>query len=392
MGAAVTTPRLLDVTRLISRAGLVQTGVDRVEAAYLRRILDDPIAFGLARTALGYVVINHDGLGALAKAIDSGDWGRPDVLSRMNRKLNAAAKLGQSFVRRHAIGRCRPNGLLKTLRRCMPPKFAYYNVGHSNISQRTILSVADAGGRSSVLIHDTIPLDWPEMQRHGTVAAFARKVAVVCSHADRVIVSTHSVAADLARHVTDIPPLVVAPLGVTVPRKEPISRRLDTESPYFVTVGTIEPRKNHALLLDIWDAWDDPPNLFVCGRRGWKNAAVFARLDAGVNNVTEVAELSDGQLASLVEGARALLFPSFAEGYGLPPIEAAALGTSALVADLPACREVLGDGAVYLDPTDRYAWENAIKNMALTDKDDAKSPRVPPDWDTHFKLVFTDGW
>ncbi len=385
-------PRLLDLTRLVSRAGLVHTGVDRVEFAYLKQFAADPSANAVVRTALGYVLLDQGGMRAFVAAHQSGDWGQVDLLSRLNRRLTDAAKRGQSLVRRHARARCRPNGLPRMLGKHLPGSFAYYNVGHSNLTQRMLLSVGGAGGRSSVLLHDVIPLDWPDLQREGTAKAFARKVALIAALADRVICSTRAVVADMGRHMADMPPHVVAPLGVELAKPEPIPPVLDTNSPYFVILGTIEPRKNHALLLDIWESWEAPPNLLICGRRGWKNADVFARLDAGIAGVKEVQDLTDGQIISLLGGARALLFPSFAEGYGLPPVEAAALGTPVVVSDLPACREILGKDAIYLDPNDRDAWEKTLKNMSLAAQIGTKMTRVPPDWDTHFKLVFTDGW
>ncbi len=388
----MTVERLIDVSRLVSRAGLISTGVDRVEFAYLRQIAMDTQAKGLARTALGYVLLDQAGLTALLQADQSGDWRRPDVLSRWNRRLTDAAKRGQSFVRHHAIARCRPNGLRGMLSRQMSGTFVYYNVGHSNLSQRTLAAISLAGGRSTILVHDTIPLDLPDMQREGTVKAFARKLANVERHAGRIVVSTKAVAADCAYHFDTVPDQVVAPLGVDLAKPEPISPALEPKIPYFMTVGTIEPRKNHALLLDIWEGWEDPPTLLICGRRGWKNEKVFARLDAGIPGVVEMPNLTDGQIATLLRGAEALLFPSFAEGFGLPPVEAQALGTPVIVSDLPACKEVLGDGAVYLDPTDRYAWEKTLKKKNLAVANGTKMARTPPDWDTHFKLVFTDGW
>ncbi len=388
----MTVTRLLDLTRLVSRAGLVQTGVDRVEFAYLNAVAKQPNGFGLVRTALGFILLDQSGMRALCTAIETDTWGKVDLLSRANRRLTDAAKRGQSLARRHALARCRPNGLGKMLARHMPGGFCYYNVGHSNLTQRVLLGVSGAGGHVSVLIHDTIPLDWPDMQRVGTSASFARKLQLTDAYADRIVVSSNAVADDLGRHLNGDKTVVAAPLGVTLAEPKPIPPDLDTDRPYFVALGTIEPRKNHALLLDVWEGWNDPAQLFICGRRGWNNEAVFARLDAGVAGVRECPELDDGQIATLLTGARALLFPTFAEGYGLPPIEALAHGTPVVVSDIPALREVLGDAAVYLDPTDRNGWEKTIKNMSLAKTNGTKMTRVPPDWDTHFKLVFTDEW
>ena len=83
--------------------------------------------------------------------------------------------------------------------------------------------------------------------------------------------------------------------------------------------------------------------------------------------------------------------PSVAEGFGLPPVEAAALGTPVLCADLPVYREVLGDIAVYANATDRYLWENRIRDLIGDRSAEQLRARLqgfaPPVWDDHFATV-----
>ncbi|MBU2359604.1 MAG: glycosyltransferase family 4 protein [Alphaproteobacteria bacterium] len=388
--------RLLDVSRLASRAGQVATGVDRVELAYLQALTADggtPV-FGLCRTALGFVILDRLGLLALGQCFATRDFPKPDLLSRLNRRLTPAAKLGQSLVRRHAIGRGRRHGLRRLLRRRVPQGFTYINVGHSNLTAPVCRAVrAQPGARIAVLIHDTIPLDWPDLQRDGTVGQFAAKLRVAQTFADLLICTSAACEADVTRHLSRtgrIPPIVTAHLGLDLPRPAPedIPPGLMPLRPYFMSLGTIEPRKNHALLLDIWDDWGPgAPELLICGQRGWNNADVFARLDAGVPHVKEVAGLNDGAIAALLRGATGLLFPSLAEGFGLPPLEAAALGTPVLCADLPACRELLGNWAVYADTQDRYLWENEIKRLLQSSEAVPRPAFSPPVWSTHFQTV-----
>lgn len=382
----MSTSRLLDLTRLVSRAGMTPTGVDRVEKAYLDELKGS--AYGLVRTALGVVLLDPAGLQRLADAIEQNEWPRPDLVSRINRRLSPAARRGQTLSRQIAIARCRRSGLQAMLARHLTNGFEYYNVGHSHLDRDALSAIKAADGKIHVLIHDTIPLDLPQMQRDGTVASFRRKFDVATTFADRIICSTEAVAADVLRHAPNAV-TNVAPLGVVAQEPASLAPDLRPDGPYFVMLGTIEPRKNHRLLLDIWDNWPDAPPLLLCGRRGWKNADVFDRLDAGVPNVVELPGLSDGQIATLLSGATALLFPSFAEGFGLPPAEAAALGTSVVVSDLPACREVLGDAAIYLDPSDGYRWTETVKGLAAGTIQRPTLPYVPPNWETHFKLVFT---
>ncbi|MBI1417154.1 MAG: glycosyltransferase [Limimaricola sp.] len=386
--------RVLDVTRLISRAGRGVTGVDRVERAYLAHFLrDETPFFALARTALGFVLLDRTGAGRLLTVSESDDWGRPDLLSRLSRRLDPARQAAQATLRRLALARAPRGGLGRMLARHMPAGTVYFNIGHSNLSTRVMEAVRTVrNARIAVLIHDTIPLDFPDYQRPGTVETFRGRLAVAGQYADWIITASEVVRASLLHHLSACPPVVVAPLGVTPPRPDPtaIPPGIRLDRPYFVTLGTIEPRKNHALLLDVWERLgDDPPGLVICGARGWQNEAVFARLDRGIPGVTEHSGVSDGAVAALLQGSRGLLFPSLAEGYGLPPIEAAALGVSVICGDLAIYRETLGDLPVYLSVRDSYLWENTIRRMATAPAPERPRPISPPGWQAHFNRALS---
>jgi len=168
-----------------------------------------------------------------------------------------------------------------------------------------------------------------------------------------------------------------------------------------VMLGTLEARKNHLLMLRLWQRLvaTDPamaPRLLLIGRRGWENQAVFNLLDRCPElrgHVRECPGLNDAQVQALLRGARALLNPSFAEGYGLPVAEALALGVPVLASDLPAHREVAGTAAEFLDPLDGPAWLQAILDYAQPQSKRRSAARRalrrfrPPQWQTHFEQV-----
>lgn len=387
--------RLLDLTRLVSRLGKGPlTGVDRVEYAYLSHLLtlDQPL-FGLIRTNLGFLLLNRAGLDQLP-ALVRGETplGQPDLLGLLSHGKDPIRARAEATLRRLAIARAPHPLLQRLLRRHLPVGSSYLNTGHANLTDRSLSAVHKAGLRITVLIHDTIPLDLPQYCRAGTAMDFQRKLAAVSHHADLVIHTTQDARAKTDAHLARLgrcPTGLVAKLGVPIPQPD------DSEpphAPYFVTLGTIEPRKNHALLLDVWEKLPAPkPMLYILGSRGWENHAVFARLDSlrPDAGITELHGLTDGAVAALLAGATAFLFPSHAEGFGIPPIEAAALGIPVISSDLPVIHELLADYAVYLDPSDVYSWLETITALAKTPKaKHGQKRRIdPPTWADHFKTV-----
>lgn len=407
--------RLLDLTRLVSRVGRgPHTGVDRVELAYLEALLARPApCFGLVRAAPGHVLLDRHGMQALhARLTGVAAWGRADLLARLHLRQSGPRRQAMSDLRRLARAQATGRGLARMLARHLPAGTALLNTGHSNLVPAVFAAMREVpGARIAVLIHDTIPLDHPEFTRAGVPAQFADRLQLVGSAADLVIYNSGHSQRAAERHFAGwsrVPPGLVAHLGVPVPRPDPaalaaalppaVVRALPPGRPVFVVLGTIEPRKNHALLLDLWDdmAADLPddrmPALCILGARGWLNAAVFDRLDTSPlvgRHVFELPGLGDGAVAALLARAHALLFPSLAEGYGLPALEAAALGVPVLCNNLEVFSESLGDYPFVIPVTDRYQWRHRIEAMAR----EASAPRQPavpvPDWQSHFERVLS---
>ncbi len=390
--------RLLDLTRSLRRAGRTATGVDRVERAYLDHfIADDAPAYGLIRTSLGFALLDRSGMQQFRDGLlNRRDWPQADWLSRVAKGRDKALTQAETLVRRESIGRCLPIRLSKMLRAQMGSEFTYYNVGHSNLTRRTLHGVKAAQGRVEVLIHDVIPVEYPDYQRPGTVAPFIEKLKRVRDHADRIIYNssdTRQRADTVMKAFGEIPPSIVAHLGTIPPVGDPaaLPPGVLPHRPFFITVGTIEPRKNHLFLLDLWEELGaGAPPLLICGSRGWNNDAVFARLDAlpADGPVREVAGLTDAALNALVQQSAGMLFPSHAEGFGLPPVEALMLGTRVLCNDLAVLREILGNYATFASVFDRQTWLHTIRSWENTQPNAGEIDGFAgPDWTDHFKTV-----
>lgn len=383
--------RLLDVSRLASRAGRGLTGVDRVEMAYLDGLLrrDDPL-WGLARVRGGLALLDRDGLEGLRAKVLSGGWGPPDAIARLPGGHSGPRARAEADLRRLALA-WRPFALAgRMLNRRLPAGVRYLNVGHANLTPRTFGAVrAVPGARVAVLLHDAIPLDRPDWQRAGTAARFAGALRLVARVADLCLYNSAHSRARCEAHMAPgrVPPGLVAHLGVEV-AEAAAPPEGTPDGPYFVALGTIEPRKNHAFLLDLWEGLPEPrPALVIAGARGWRNEAVFARLDARPAGVVEMPGLSDGEVAALLDRSCGLLFPSLMEGFGLPPAEALARGVRVLCNPLDPLREFLGPSAVYASVDEPYLWRETIIGWAANR--DRVAPAAMPTWDGHLNAVLS---
>jgi len=169
---------------------------------------------------------------------------------------------------------------------------------------------------------------------------------------------------------------------------------------YFVVIATIEPRKNHLMLLNLWREMaqmrllDPVPHLYLVGKRGWENENIVDMMERSKplqGLVHEVANLDDSRLISLLKGARALLYPTFSEGWGMPVVESLALGIPVICSDIPELKES-GQGIPdYIHPIDGKRWMETIIDYCQADSAlrNAQLQRIPrfeaPTWDRHFQ-------
>lgn len=358
---------LYDLSRsLRSRRLPFLTGIDRIDIAFansLHERLGDRCRF-VASTTLGPAL--------LAPEIGAG------VLATITARIGTGGPLPQPAVSRRALLRLLAEGVARWRAFKPPAGAAYVNASHSGLPVEDGVFAGRLGALSRVIyLHDLIPLDYPEYQTPRTRDRFLRFLGRMIGPQSHIVANSRDTAERVAGHAGALGRRL-AGISVATPRLAPSRRTSDSPvrekvraalsdpRPYFVMIGTIEPRKNHLLLLNLWREFasqPDAPRLIIIGRRGWENEMVIDMLDrceALRGEMTEFGDLGDEEVYQLLCGARALLTPSFAEGLGLPVMEAAYAGVPAIMSDIPALREVAGSLSTFLDPLDGAAWREAI--------------------------------
>ena len=221
--------------------------------------------------------------------------------------------------------------------------------------------VATGGTPYVLTVHDRTwelrPHDFTPYERLWHRAARPRRLA---RGAAAVIASSHATAAEL-RSVWGIEPVVVplAPRALPAPGPAPGPR------PYVLWVGALEPRKAPDVLAAAWERARPDLDLRVVGEGRLSLPAAIRE-----------GRVDDARLATLYAHARALVMPSWLEGYGLPAAEALTFGTPVIASDIPALREVCGDAA-------RYVVAGDVEGLAaaLRDLPSRVAPRAGRSWD-----------
>jgi glycosyltransferase involved in cell wall biosynthesis len=208
--------------------------------------------------------------------------------------------------------------------------------------------------------------------------AYRSMVLASIRRADRVTVPSDYVAEDVRRWIGGLPDdrVQVDRPGVDarfwpLPEKEidPVLARLEIERPYFLFVGTLQPRKNLLALMAAYSRLvkrrPDAPRLVLAGRSGWEAEPIFRAAAEPVlaGRVLFPGYVAPADLPALYAGAYAFVFPSLAEGFGFPPLEAMACGTPVIASDTSALRENLAGAAELVPPAETGALLDALERV-----------------------------
>jgi len=253
-------------------------------------------------------------------------------------------------------------------------------------------------GRTLVVtVHDTVPWTHPETLTRRGAAWHRRMVRRAAETADALVVPTAAVAAELGRYVPGAARAHVVGEGVArslsrLPdpeEAERIATRLELPRDYVLAVGTLEPRKGIDVLVEAMARRDAPDlPLVLVGARGWGNVDPYElarRHQYPTGRMRVLGRISDAELAVVLHRASVLAVPSRAEGFGLPLLEAMAVGVPVVHTDAPALVEVAGGAGLTVRRGDPVALARGLRAVV----DDPRRAKTMVEAGRHRAARFT---
>lgn len=231
----------------------------------------------------------------------------------------------------------------------------------------------------AITVHDLSFVRYPDFFTPKTRAWHAAlNIPRLLKDAARVIAVSEHTKADLAEIYGVAPEkITVASPGVgpefrpQAPEKiAELRARLGLPEKYFLFVGAKEPRKNLLGLIEAFERVPGGASLVLAGASGWMNKAVFRRAAASPkrDRILCLGYVAAADKPALYSGALALAYPSFYEGFGIPPVEAMACGTPVLAGHASSFPEVVGDAGVLVDPHNLTSIADGLTMIAEDEK------------------------
>jgi alpha-1,2-rhamnosyltransferase len=265
---------------------------------------------------------------------------------------------------------------------------------------RSVQNAKQRGVVVGVMVHDLIPVHYPQFFAAKVPSMFREWLDAAVEHADFFVGNSQTTVRDLQQYVlqsrtrrqwtstqfdsfrlgADFPNV-----HGNMPVREVVRSFFTGATSPYLLVCTIEPRKNHSYLLDAFDRiWQKSPEAKLCivGKIGWRCDQVVARIREHPQfgkSLMMFSDLTDAELRFCYRNAKAFVFPSIVEGFGLPIVEALGHGLRVLASDTPIHREVGQEHCRYFDLDDANSLVRMILQMersALPDALQTKPYRV----------------
>ncbi len=247
--------------------------------------------------------------------------------------------------------------------------------------------VVKNGNYSNFLtVHDLIPILFPQFFEKDNVDQFVRNIKSI-NESTYVICNSESTRSDLLNYLGHVKPEHVfvthwaaSSLFYQVKDERLIQKVKQKykipEGPYLLSASTLEPRKNIDLLIKAFQLFikqeqNQDLNLVLVGSEGWKFDSIFkiSKSDSSLQNrVFFTGYVEDKDLAPIYSGARGFVYPSFYEGFGLPPLEAMQCGVPVITSNTSSLPEVVGEAGILFDPLNIEELAQAIHVFATDSK------------------------
>lgn len=231
-------------------------------------------------------------------------------------------------------------------------------------------------GRNILTVHDLSFCHHPEWFTRSRAAYYRFAVPASARRAARIIADSEATRNDLVT-LARVPEdrIDVVPLGVSenfqpadATAQAAVRTRYHLPERFFLFMGTLEPRKNLPRLVEAWSSLADviPEDLVLAGRWGWRREELMAALvKSGQRERIHLTDyIAYADLPAVISAARAFVWPSLFEGFGLPPLEAMACGTPVLTSNTSSLPEVVGDAALLVDPKSPAEIAHGLRRLS----------------------------
>lgn len=259
-------------------------------------------------------------------------------------------------------------------------------VWNEDNKRNTLYSILKSNNyRIFTLVYDVIPILYSQYCNQNTLYRFMDYLTGVLKYTDVILTNTENTKKDIKELMekTNIESkkIEILPLGADfqtncIIKDQSIQKealKAVSKGKYILTVGTIEPRKNHQYLLDYFDKYCDKNeiNIIIAGREGWNVSNFMQRLKthpAYNKRIFFIEKANDTTIDYLYKNAFIFVFPSYYEGYGLPIIEALSHGIITAVSDINVFKEIGKQYCDYISLNDLSSLNTVVKKYLNNEK------------------------
>ena len=399
-----------DITRFIARLDEnTPTGIDRVDIHYAKSILDSKKEIYYLTIIKGVfcAVEKKYGDSIVKYLYDKWILSKKVSFQKKTLSINDASKVPLIKKTIGRFAKCIDKNVFELITK--KPNGCYVNISHYGVGKVEAYYVFKTLGKMKLIffLHDLIPIDFPEHVNEPDEEQHKIRVKAMALFADIIIVNSQFTQKRLynfcdKQNITR-PKCLINKIGIEDRFLDvDISNKPIVQGDYFIYVSTIESRKNHILLLNVWRDMIEKnklasiPKLIFVGKNGWKNDSAMYMMNRCPylqNHVFHLQGLSDNELIQLVANSTALLFPSFTEGWGMPLVEAIELNTPVICSAIEIFHEAGKDLLTYVPLIESLGWQNEILKFASdkryrASKIEKMKAYKMPRWDTHFETFY----